>query len=196
MRVSKATLLLALVGGSHAFAPSAPFGVASSASKAARFSRPMSDVAQAEAAVEEVGEVQQESPAPSAAPAASTSSGLTMNDVRTTIRNLTAENFASSLDKIEPFLLHEAGSSIYSKSIKRIAVKANLLGVQVPADYALDAKATSKRREKQNEFVKTKEEDARAVAEAAATEAMEAAEASDTADAEEEPESADESVEA
>ena len=40
--------------------------------------------------------------------------------------------------------------------MKRIAVKANALGVSLPVDFANDAKATQKRREKQDAYCKAK----------------------------------------
>lgn len=97
--------------------------------------------------------------------------------VRKSIDLLTAENFSATLSEIEPFLTQEAGRTIYSKSLRRIAVKAGALGVEMPADYAKDAKCTAKRREKQNEYCMAKaEEAAAAAAEAAEAEAAAAAE--------------------
>lgn len=91
------------------------------------------------------------------------------------------------MTEIEPFLLNEAGITIYKKSIRRISNKAKAFGVDVPSDYAKAAKATEKRRTKQDEFIQAKEaERLEAEAEAAAAEA-EAAEAE--AEAVEEPES-------
>ena len=84
---------------------------------------------------------------------------MSVGSVRKSISNLTAENFSSTLSTIEPFLLNEAGSTIYAKSMKRIGVRAKFLGVEVPADFAKEAKATSKRREKQNAFIQVKEEE-------------------------------------
>ena len=76
--------------------------------------------------------------------------------VRKSISELTKDNFDSTLEEIEDFLTNEAGSAIYKKSMKRIAVKASALGVSVPADYAKDAKCTKKRREKQDAYCKAK----------------------------------------
>ena len=73
------------------------------------------------------------------------------------IDGLTKDNFSSTLGEIEPFLLNDAGMTIYKKSLKRIATKAKLLGVEVPADFAKAAKATEKRRTKQDEFIQAKE---------------------------------------
>jgi uncharacterized membrane protein YqiK len=52
--------------------------------------------------------------------------------------------------------------------MKRISVKAKALGVDVPADFAKAAKATEKRRAKQDEFIQAKEAE-RLEAEAAAS---------------------------
>lgn len=87
------------------------------------------------------------------------------------INSITAENFSSTLDEIEPFLTKEAGITIYSKSMRRIAVKAKALGVEVPETFAKDAKCTEKRRAKQDAYCQAKaEEAAAAAAEAAAAE--------------------------
>lgn len=75
---------------------------------------------------------------------------------RKQINGLTKENFDSVLKEVEPFLLNEAGASFYAKSMKRIATQASAFGVSVPADFAKDAKATKKRRERQDAFVQTK----------------------------------------
>lgn len=91
--------------------------------------------------------------------------------VRKAISKLDKDNFASTLTEVEPFLLKEAGITFYSKSIRRIENAAKELGVEMPKDYALDAKATAKRREKQNAFIQVKIEEAEAAAaEAAAAE--------------------------
>ena len=84
---------------------------------------------------------------------------MSIGTVRKSISDMTAENFSSTLSTIEPFLLNDAGSTIYAKSMKRINVRAKFLGVEVPANYAKDAKATAKRREKQNAFIQVKEEE-------------------------------------
>jgi len=117
--------------------------------------------------------------------------------VRKSIDNLTEENFSATLASIEPFLLNEAGASFYAKSMRRIARNAKALGVSLPEGYAKEARATLKKREKQDAFIKVKEEErlaaeeeARAQAEAAAAEALAAAEATEAAAAaveEEEP---------
>lgn len=123
----------------------------------------------ADAVVEE--EAVAEEPVVTPKPAAS---GLTMKTVRSMVDNLTKENFAESLATIEPFLLHEAGSSIYAKSMKRIARNAKVLGVEVPEKYAFEADCTASRRAKQDEFIQTKEAE-RIEAEAAAAEEAAAA---------------------
>lgn len=92
---------------------------------------------------------------------------------RKALSKLDKENFSTTLAEVEPFLTTEAGMSIYKKSMKRIAVRASALGVEVPSDYAKDAKCTKKRREKQDEYCKAKsEEAAAAAAEAAEAEAQ------------------------
>ena len=98
---------------------------------------------------------------------------LSLTKIQTTkkvISNLDSSNFESSLAEIEPYLLNDAGASIYKKSLRRIGTAATRLGVSVPADYAKDAKATQKRREKQDAFIQQKEAE-RLEAEAAAAEA-------------------------
>ncbi len=87
--------------------------------------------------------------------------------VKKQIDGLTKDNFSSTLSEIEPFLLNDAGTTIYNKSMNRISVKAKALGVDVPAGFAKAAKATEKRRAKQDEFIQVKEA-ARLEAEAAA----------------------------
>lgn len=163
MRVAQAALLLALHGGAFAFTNSpitTPFGLRNGV-------RPvfMSDVTQ---------DADPASSKPSIEP-----SGLSMAKVRQLIASLTVDNFSSNLSTVEPFLLNEAGATIYAKSMKRIAQKAKELGVQVPEGYAKEAKAIAKRREKQDAFIQTKEEE-RLAAKAEAAEAGEAEEAATT----------------
>jgi hypothetical protein len=95
---------------------------------------------------------------------------LTTAAVRKQISKLTKDNFSSTLTEIEPFLTKEAGASFYAKSMRRISVKANAVGATLPTDYAKEAKATEKRREKQKVFIEAKIA-AAAEAEAAAAEA-------------------------
>lgn len=114
-----------------------------------------------------------------AEPEAPPPSGLTMAAVRKHIDNLDASNFDSTLETLEPFFLNEAGSSFYSKSLKRIQRTATVLGKNVPEQYAFAAKCTAKKRAKQDAFIQTKEaerleaEREAAEASAAATEALE-----------------------
>ena len=75
---------------------------------------------------------------------------------RKSIGALTKDNFDATLKEVEPFLLNDAGTTFYAKSMKRIAVQAAALGAEVPADFAKDAKATKKRRERQNAYVQAK----------------------------------------
>lgn len=108
---------------------------------------------------------------------------LTTAAVRKQISRLTKDNFSSTLTEIEPFLTQEAGSSFYTKSMRRISVKANAVGASVPTAYAKEAKATEKRREKQKAFIEAK---IAAAAEAAAAEAAAAEAAAAAAKGEEE----------
>jgi hypothetical protein len=89
---------------------------------------------------------------------------LSYKEARKTIDDLTSDNFSSSLSSLEPFLIQDAGVTFYKKSMKRIATKAKALGESVPTGYAKEAKATQKRREKQDEFIKAKIEEAAAAA--------------------------------
>lgn len=98
-------------------------------------------------------------------------SGMSMQDVRRIISKLSKDNFSESLATIEPFLLHEAGATMYAKSMRRIEVQAKAIGAELPQHYALEAKATEKKRAKQNEFIQTKIAEAAAEAEASAAEA-------------------------
>jgi len=131
---------MALLGGADAFSTRPTFGVQMS-SAALRMSD--EEAAVAEKPVEVVSK-------------ATPKSGLSMKDVRKTVDNLTKENFSESLTSIEPFLLHEAGATIYAKSLRRIDVQAKVLGLKVPEGYASEAKATAKKRAKQDEFIQAK----------------------------------------
>mmetsp|Transcript_5020 Transcript_5020/g.10970 ORF Transcript_5020/g.10970 Transcript_5020/m.10970 type:complete len:153 (+) Transcript_5020:78-536(+) len=102
--------------------------------------------------------------------------------IKNSINSLSAENFSTTLTEIEPFLKNEAGISVYKKSMKRIGNRAKALGVDVPEGYCKDAKATAKRREKQDAYCKARAEEAAEAADAAA----EAAEAEAESAAEEE----------
>ena len=88
-------------------------------------------------------------------------------EVKKSINTVTKDNFSSVLTEIEPFLTNEAGSSIYRKSMSRLASKAKLLGATMPEGYAKEAKCTEKKREKQDAYCKAKAEEA---ADAAAAE--------------------------
>lgn len=103
----------------------------------------------------------------------STSLNLSAAEVRSTIAGISKDNFDDSLKTLEPALL-ESGSSIYRKSMKRIARKAKEVGAAVPEGYALEAKATLKKRTKQNEFIQAKEAERIAAEEEAAAAAAEA----------------------
>lgn len=118
---------------------------------------------------------------------ASELSATKYQEVKKTLGNLSKDNFSATLAEVEPFLLNDAGASIYSKSMRKISTAAKSFGVEVPTDFAKAAKATQKRREKQDAFIQTKEagrveaeaaaaEEAAAAAEAAAAPAEEASE--------------------
>lgn len=85
-----------------------------------------------------------------------TASGLKAGEVRRYIKRLNKDNFSSTLTTIEPYLLNEVGASAYSKLIKDIWWQAKNLGVELPTDYAKEAKATAKRRSKQDAFIQKK----------------------------------------
>merc|ERR1719296_284783 len=106
--------------------------------------------------------------------------------VRKAIASLTKENFSATLAEIEPFLTQEAGAAIYGKSMRRIATQARGLGVEVPAEYAREAKCTEKRRAKQSAYCDAKTEEAAAAAAAEAEAAAAAAAEAAAADAAEE----------
>lgn len=147
-----ALFLTGVVASATAFSPSATTSKLSWSLQESTVAEPEVEVAEEATVAEEV-------------PAAPTS-GLTMKTVRKTIDNLTKENFDESLSMLEPFLVNEAGVSIYSKSMRRLARQAKVLGAEMPASFALDAKATAPRRAKQDAFIKEKEEE-RMAAEAA-----------------------------
>ena len=161
MRVTKVLFILSAVGSVQAFVSKAP---------ACR-----QNVSLFSTVAEPPVEVQEEVAAPVESPVASASatSSLTMKKVRKTIAKLSAENFEASLETIEPFLANDAGATIYAKSMRRISAMAKQVGKEIPSGYAKEAKATAKRREKQDAFIKTKEEE-RLAAEAAASEAADA----------------------
>jgi hypothetical protein len=84
------------------------------------------------------------------------SAASSMKEVRKMISGMNKDNMSKVLSDVEPFLLNNAGASFYSKSMKRIAVKAKAASADLPTTFAKAAKATTKRREKQDEFVKSK----------------------------------------
>ena len=140
-----ALILTGVVASVTAFSPSATSRVSSSLQESAVAEPEVAAAIEEDIVIEDV-------------PSAPTS-GLTMKAVRKSIDNLTKENFEESLSMLEPFLVNEAGVSIYSKSMRRIARQAKVLGTEVPASFALDAKATAARRAKQDAFIKEKEEE-------------------------------------
>lgn len=108
---------------------------------------------------------------------ASTVLCATKAEVRKDIASITADNFSDTLKKLEPFLTEEAGSTMYAKSMRRIARAGKALNKDVPEGYAKEAKCTEKKRSKQDAFIQTKEEERIAAEEEAAAEATAAKEA-------------------
>lgn len=104
--------------------------------------------------------------------------------IRKAIAKIDKDNFSDTLSMVEPFLKNEAGITFYEKSIRRINRSAKEIGVEVPTDFAKEAKATAKRRAKQDAFIQAKVAAAAEAAEAAAAEAADAAEAAEAAAAE------------
>lgn len=174
MKISAVTSLALLAGTTHGFttvhSPSS-YGVVSS------------KLSMSDAVVEPVADEEQEVQVPDAPPAEL--SGLRMRDVRKAVANLEKDNFDVTLENIEGFLTNEAGSALYSKSMRRMEVRAKALGLEIPEGYAKEAKATQKRREKQNAFIQQKEEERLAAEAAPAEESEEAAEGTDASPAEE-----------
>ena len=107
--------------------------------------------------------------------------------VRKAIHRLDKDNFSETLAMVEPFLLNEAGISFYTKSVHRINRSAKMVGVEVPADFAKEAKATAKRRGKQEAFIQAKIEETKAAEEARAAEEAAAAAAADAVEEAAEP---------
>lgn len=104
----------------------------------------------------------------SATAEASATSAVDRSVVRKAIMRMDKANFSETLSMVEPFLLNEAGITFYEKSMIRIKRSAKILGVDMPANFAKEAKATAKRRAKQDAFVQAKIDEAKAAAEAAA----------------------------
>ncbi|KAL7434364.1 hypothetical protein ACHAXH_003882 [Discostella pseudostelligera] len=102
---------------------------------------------------------------------------------RKAIATITKDNFSTTLAEIEPFLNTEAGTSIYTKSMRRISSKAKEFGVEMPATFAKDAKCMEKRRVKQNAYCEAKAEEAAAAAAAEAEAKAEAEAAAAAAEA-------------
>lgn len=86
------------------------------------------------------------------------SAEMTMGDVRKAIESVNKDNMSETLSKVESYLTSEAGATFYAKSMRRLAIKAKVLGTSLPDGFAKDAKATQKRREKQDAFCKAKVE--------------------------------------
>ena len=168
-----ATFLALCLASANAFTTPAAFGVRNTQLM-------MSDAVAEPETVEEEAAVGE---APVAPPAAL--SGLRIQDVRKAVANVNKDNFSKTLEELESFLTNEAGATVYSKSIRRLNVQAQALGLEMPEGYAKEAKATQKKREKQNAFIQTKEEE-RLAAEAEAAEASAEEETEEAAPAEEE----------
>lgn len=169
MRVTQAVIALSALVGASAFTVAPSFGMV----------RQQSPLFMADAVAEETAEVEA-TPAASAPKQASTT-GMSMANVRKDIAGLTAANFSETLAKIEPFLLNDAGTSIYAKSMRRIARSAKALSVDVPEGYAKEAACTATRRSKQNDFVQQKIAEAAAAEPAADEEAAPAVEEGEAA---------------
>uniref|UniRef100_A0A7S0C0V4 RxLR effector protein n=1 Tax=Proboscia inermis TaxID=420281 RepID=A0A7S0C0V4_9STRA len=157
--------ILLLATGIHAFVPSNNnFGIT-------RVTLSMADVAE---------ETAEETPKAPARP----SSGMPMKDVKSALKKLSKENFSETLTTIEPYMLNDAGSTFYRKTMKRLAVQAKHFGTSIPNKYAYDAATTEKARTKQNEFIAKKEEERKQAEEEAAAAAVAEAEAAAAAEAE------------
>lgn len=98
--------------------------------------------------------------------------GLTVADVKKSVKGINKENFSETLDELQPFLVNEAGQTFYNKVMRRLAFQSKELGMDLPADYAKEAKWNKSRRAKQDAFIQAKEEE-RLAAEAAAAEEKE-----------------------
>ena len=96
--------------------------------------------------------------------------GLSVNDVKKTVKRITKENYQETLDKLQPYLINEAGQTFYNKVMRRLAFQSKELGMELPAAYAKAAKWNQARRAKQDAFIQAKEEE-RLAAEAEAAEA-------------------------
>merc|ERR1712238_9531 len=66
--------------------------------------------------------------------------------IRKEIAGVTKDNFDATLQKVEPFLLTEAGATFYTKCMTRLQSNAKELGVAVPPNFAKEAKATEKKK--------------------------------------------------
>lgn len=84
-------------------------------------------------------------------------SGLSpIANVRRAIDRANKDNFATVAKEVEAFLLVESGTTFYNKSMKRLSHKAKAFGIDLPTTYAKAAKATEKRRTKQDAFIQSK----------------------------------------
>jgi len=106
----------------------------------------------------------------------------TVQEVKKTINNMNKENFSASIAEIEPFLLNDAGITVYTKAMKKVKGAAKALGIELSADYAKASKSTETRRGKQDAFIQKKEAERVEAEEAAAAAVIEAAEAAAAAE--------------
>jgi hypothetical protein len=104
--------------------------------------------------------------------------GLTVADVKKSVKRINQGNFNDTLDKLQPFLVNEAGQTFYNKVMRRLAFRSKELGMELPTNYAKEAKWNQARRAKQDEFIQAKEEERLAAEAAAATEEKEEEESS------------------
>jgi hypothetical protein len=142
MRVSQITVLFALVGSTAAFTNFAPrvFGVSQTCLQ-------MADEEAEAVVVEEV---------------ARPTSGMAMKTVHRMMRNVSAATFDATAKTIEPFLVNDAGSTMFQNTMSRLSAKAKLFGKTLPEGYASGAVAAAKRSAKQDAFIAKKIEEAAA----------------------------------
>lgn len=62
-------------------------------------------------------------------------SGMQLQHVDLLIDHLSKDNFETSLDTIEPFLLNEADDAFVKDALQRIESKASAFGKSIPEDY-------------------------------------------------------------
>jgi hypothetical protein len=62
-------------------------------------------------------------------------SGMLLQHVELLIEHLDGDNFAESLDTMEPFLINEADDAFRENALKQIESKASSFGKSIPKDY-------------------------------------------------------------